>query len=724
MDTSMSLTSSDNENIKNESHSSSPISQTSSSPISHTKKQRTSLLRIKTKSLRDLYQYDKSNQFIEYFTKMLLSSFEDKQKAFINIFVLFDEPKENIYDHIIKVFLDFQKIKKGVMGYLENIANFLYLVCSSKMFKISNSQRMHIKEFANKNKNKKDFKKINTKLNKCIYYIIDNDNKNKNEDEKISSTEPCSMFIKIDSMNFMNVLPVNMALQITCEMSKYFRVITPHDLLKSKDSDNINNMTKYFNKISYLIPTEILNNRDEEMQIKYVQYFISVGKELFNLQNFHGLMAIIAGLKNKAITRLHNLLDNDNIFGIEQLNNLMEFSCNFKNYRNHIKNLPEKCSIIPFFGIIITDILHACEQPLFNEDKSVDEKFISSLNLIISVMTNAQSKLVPIQNNIAISKYIENCNVLDDDELWNKSTELLCDNNKFDSKLLPPLLSRRRMTLTFFQKKDDDFKNSQEKKKHKRSSSMEGTSVSFNTTVEVDRCSKKYSDYEQIKSKQGRTHMTRKNSERLTTNSEKSPRKINGRHNLKKSKHIPSLDLSNCTINNDNDPKNSGSVRNYHTINSVRKSKSSNIFQYIEWSISKTCEWVASIGFSKYIDVFMTHNISGRVLSDLTHENLKSEMEIISFGDRIILIEEINFLMGNIKNLDKYSFHDWTIEQVSMWLSNIGLNNLTSNFTLHNIAGRVLPYLTQENLKSDVSVDSFGIRRILMQELEVLQLNI
>jgi hypothetical protein len=578
---------------------------------------------------------------------------------------------------------------------------------------MSNLQRIQIKEFANKNKNKKDFKKINTKLNKCISYFINNENKN--EDKKTSSTESCSMFIKIDSRNFMNVLPVNMALQITCEMSKYFRVITPRDLLKSQYSDNINNMTKYFNKISYLIPTEILNNRDEEIQIKCVQYFISVGKELFNLQNFHGLMAIIAGLKNKAITRLDNLLDNDNIFGIEQLNNLMEFSGNFKNYRNHIKNLPEKCSIMPFFGIIITDILHACEQPLFTEDKSVDEKFISSLNLIISVMTNAQSKLVPIQNNIAISKYIENCDVLDDDELWNKSTELLCDNNKLDSKLLPPLLSKRRMTLTFLKKRDDDFKNSQEKKKHKRSASMEGSSVSFNTNVEVDRCSKKYSDYEQIKSEQGRTQLTRKNSERLTTNSEKSPRK---------SKQIPSLDLSNCAINNDNDPKNSGSVRNYHTINSVRKSKSSNNFQYIEWSISKTCEWLASIGFSKYINVFMTHNILGRVLSDLTHDNLKSEMEIISLGDRIILIEEINILMNNIKNFNKYSFHDWTIEQVSTWLSKIGLNDLTSNFTLHNITGRVLPYLTPENLKSDVSVVSFGIRRILMQELEVLQLNI
>jgi hypothetical protein len=118
MDTSISLTSSDNENIKSESPSSSPILQTNSNPISHTKRQRTALLRIKTKSSRDLSQCDKLNPFIEYFTKMLLSSDEDKQKAFINIFVLFDEPTENIYDHTITVFIDFQKIKKGVIEYL------------------------------------------------------------------------------------------------------------------------------------------------------------------------------------------------------------------------------------------------------------------------------------------------------------------------------------------------------------------------------------------------------------------------------------------------------------------------------------------------------------------------------------------------------------------------------------------------------------------------------
>lgn len=63
----------------------------------------------------------------------------------------------------------------------------------------------------------------------------------------------------------------------------------------------------------------------------------------------------------------------------------------------------------------------------------------------------------------------------------------------------------------------------------------------------------------------------------------------------------------------------------------------------------------------------------------------------------------------------------WTVEDVCMWLAEVGLGHLQGIFRAQMIRGDVLVTLTANNLKDDLGIQAFGDRSAFMLELSKLQ---
>merc|ERR1712032_1293862 len=63
----------------------------------------------------------------------------------------------------------------------------------------------------------------------------------------------------------------------------------------------------------------------------------------------------------------------------------------------------------------------------------------------------------------------------------------------------------------------------------------------------------------------------------------------------------------------------------------------------------------------------------------------------------------------------------WTVEAVQGFLDHAGLSELQSTFLLQQIDGLVLLSLTPEDLKHELGISQFGVRRRLLLTIETLK---
>lgn len=71
-----------------------------------------------------------------------------------------------------------------------------------------------------------------------------------------------------------------------------------------KKTRNLESYVKWFNRLSYLVATEIVKQSKKKQRIHVIEYWIETARECFNIGNFNSLMAIIAGLNMSPILRL------------------------------------------------------------------------------------------------------------------------------------------------------------------------------------------------------------------------------------------------------------------------------------------------------------------------------------------------------------------------------------------------------------------------------------
>ncbi|XP_065919067.1 ras-specific guanine nucleotide-releasing factor RalGPS2-like isoform X2 [Dysidea avara] len=184
---------------------------------------------------------------------------------------------------------------------------------------------------------------------------------NPNDDE---ASQPLQCFDK-NLFVFCRVPPEQIAAQITLIDVKLFKAIKGHEFYdcawskkdKNITAPNIVAFTKRFNQVCFWVVKEVLNERNLRLRAEIITQFIKIAKRLLDLNNLHGLMAIISGLQSAPIHRLSatwkSVAKKDKV-SLDKLVELMSQNENSKLVREHLNELQLPC--IPYLGMYLTDL--------------------------------------------------------------------------------------------------------------------------------------------------------------------------------------------------------------------------------------------------------------------------------------------------------------------------------------------------------------------------------
>ncbi|XP_017768052.1 PREDICTED: ras-GEF domain-containing family member 1B-like isoform X2 [Nicrophorus vespilloides] len=213
-----------------------------------------------------------------------------------------------------------------------------------------------------------------------------------------------------------------------------------------KKTHNLEQYVQWFNRLSYLVATQVCKYPKKKQRVRVVEYWIEVGKECFNIGNFNSLMAIIAGLNLSPISRLKKTWLKIQSGKFAMLEHQMDPTSNFINYRSTLKAAmwrsagakSEKVQdqrqriVIPFFSLLVKDIYflnQGCSNKLPNGHINF-EKFWQLAKQVTEFMAWKQ-ETCPFEKDARIIALLKNGPILNENSLAMASFE--CeppDNNQ------------------------------------------------------------------------------------------------------------------------------------------------------------------------------------------------------------------------------------------------------------------------------------------------------
>jgi son of sevenless-like protein len=166
-------------------------------------------------------------------------------------------------------------------------------------------------------------------------------------------------------LKLLDIHPLEVARQLTLIEHNLYRTITPCECLRQrwtgKDkatlAPNIIALIDRFNKVSRWCCSEIVREKDLKSRAVILNRFILIASQCRELNNFNGVMEIMAGLQNAAAYRLKktwNLLPNKTWDIWEELTHLMSSEDNFRVFREALHKINPPC--IPYLGVFLTDL--------------------------------------------------------------------------------------------------------------------------------------------------------------------------------------------------------------------------------------------------------------------------------------------------------------------------------------------------------------------------------
>uniref|UniRef100_A0A8C2TEX6 RasGEF domain family member 1B n=1 Tax=Coturnix japonica TaxID=93934 RepID=A0A8C2TEX6_COTJA len=200
-----------------------------------------------------------------------------------------------------------------------------------------------------------------------------------------------------------------------------------------KKSRNLEAYVEWFNRLSYLVATEICMPVKKKHRARVIEYFIDVARECFNIGNFNSLMAIISGMNMSPVSRLKKTWAKVKTAKFDILEHQMDPSSNFYNYRTALRGATQRSLtahssrekiVIPFFSLLIKDIYflnEGCANRLPNGHVNF-EKFWELAKQVSEFMTWKQVEC-PFERDRKILQYLLTIPVFSDDALYLASYE-------------------------------------------------------------------------------------------------------------------------------------------------------------------------------------------------------------------------------------------------------------------------------------------------------------
>ncbi|XP_055588829.1 ras-GEF domain-containing family member 1B-A-like isoform X2 [Uranotaenia lowii] len=132
-----------------------------------------------------------------------------------------------------------------------------------------------------------------------------------------------------------------------------------------KKTRNLESYVQWFNRLSYIVATEICKHSKKKQRARVIEYWIETARESFNIGNFNTLMAIVAGLNMAPIARLKKTWAKIQSAKFSILEHQMDPTSNFSSYRSTLKAAMWRSEgatderqriVIPFFSLLVKDL--------------------------------------------------------------------------------------------------------------------------------------------------------------------------------------------------------------------------------------------------------------------------------------------------------------------------------------------------------------------------------
>uniref|UniRef100_A0A1A8N0S2 RasGEF domain family, member 1Ba n=1 Tax=Nothobranchius pienaari TaxID=704102 RepID=A0A1A8N0S2_9TELE len=200
-----------------------------------------------------------------------------------------------------------------------------------------------------------------------------------------------------------------------------------------KKASNLGAYVDWFNRLSYLVATEICMPVKKKHRARVMDFFIDVARECFNIGNFNSLMAIISGMNMSPVSRLRKTWNKVKTAKFDILEHQMDPSSNFYNYRTALRgamqrsltaNSSREKIVVPFFSLLIKDIYflnEGCSSRLPNGHVNF-EKFWELAKQVSDFMTWKQVEC-PFEKDRKILQYLLTAPVFTEDALYLASYE-------------------------------------------------------------------------------------------------------------------------------------------------------------------------------------------------------------------------------------------------------------------------------------------------------------
>ncbi|KAJ7407638.1 hypothetical protein WISP_125475 [Willisornis vidua] len=224
---------------------------------------------------------------------------------------------------------------------------------------------------------------------------------------------------------------------------------------EQKKARNLEAYVEWFNRLSYLVATEICMPVKKKHRARVIEYFIDVARECFNIGNFNSLMAIISGMNMSPVSRLKKTWAKVKTAKFYILEHQMDPSSNFYNYRTALRGATQRSLtahsnrekiVIPFFSLLIKDIYflnEGCANRLPNGHVNF-EKFWELAKQVSEFMTWKQVEC-PFERDWNILQYLLTIPVFSDDALYLASYESESPENHVEKDRWKTLRSLAKM---------------------------------------------------------------------------------------------------------------------------------------------------------------------------------------------------------------------------------------------------------------------------------------
>mmetsp|Transcript_3743 Transcript_3743/g.5679 ORF Transcript_3743/g.5679 Transcript_3743/m.5679 type:complete len:636 (+) Transcript_3743:1065-2972(+) len=237
-------------------------------------------------------------------------------------------------------------------------------------------------------------------------------------------------------LSLLGISPLEFARQMTTKDSMLFRRIRPEEILnqnwtgpnKHTLSPNVIEFIHVFNRNSEMFSSFILEESDIKKRVAVFEWVMEVADELRNLNNFHGLNAILAGIGSTSVYRLKltkSKLKKRSTMLIDELKELMSSKKNYFNFREALHECAPPC--VPYFGLFLSDLvfIHDGNSDFLNDNEN-HINFQKRRHVANVIQEIQQYQLLPydLLEVDVILDFIANAKIMSDDERYQRSLEI------------------------------------------------------------------------------------------------------------------------------------------------------------------------------------------------------------------------------------------------------------------------------------------------------------